>query len=904
VTTARVRRFVLRLRAFIRPGHADAELAREIAAHLQLLEDDFAAKGMSPADARLAARKAFGGVDQARARQRDARSFRWLDESWLDARLGVRMLLKYPGLAIIGGLGMAVAIAIGATFFTITYSFAAPELPLEDADRVIALQNWDADALTRESRSLHDFVAWRDELRSVVELSAAQTVTRNLQVTGRVPEPIDVAEMTASGFRVARVAPLMGRTLVPDDERPGSAPVVVIGHDVWRDRFAADPSILGQTLRLGGTVHTVVGVMPAGFAFPVNQHLWVPLIADLADYERRQGPMLQLFGRLAPGVTREQAQAELAALGQRAAADFPDTHQHLRPRVLMFTSLYTVISTEGAAHTELLLLQVFVTLILIVVCANVALLVYARTATRMGEITLRTALGASRGRIIGQLFIEALVLSALAAALGLALARIALAELYQLLAMVGGVPFWIQPGLSRGAVFYAMALAVVAAVICGIIPAVKATGRSMQPALRTLGGGGGAPLGRTWTTLIGVQIAIAVAILPEPIFTTADWIKAGFATPGFAAEKMLTAQLDLERESPPSGKAQAHHERYARRFGGGLSEVLRQLDAETSVALSTFASAVPGQEPTVRIEIEGDATVEPGLRVRRLQVGPRFFEAFDAAILAGRGFHPGDADSPDTRAGGTVIVNRAFAEHVIGEGPVVGRHLRYRAPAPAPDQGEPPRWYEIVGVVGDFPSSQMEEAPTASARVYHYAAPEDVQPAWVVVRTMGPPPSTLADRIREVAAGIDPALHVTEALPLDEFYNREQSLMRAGAIGVTLVMVSVLALSAAGVYALMSFTVNRRRREISIRAALGANPRRLLSGSLAAALRQVVFGIAAGLAVAVLLEYLSGGSVMDGHGLIVLPSVAALMLIVGLLAALGPARRGLRIDPVEALREQ
>lgn len=904
MTTAAIRRFLLRLTAFFRPGHADAAVAREIAAHLQLLEDDFIAKGMSPADARLAARRAFGGVDQARARQRDARSFRWLDDTWLDAKLGARMLVRHPGLAIVGGLGMAAAIAIGATFFTINFSFVVVDLPLEDGGRVVALQNWDADRQERESRSLHDFVTWRDELQSVVELSAAQTVTRNLQVTGRVPEPVEVAEITASGFRVARVAPLMGRTLVPEDEQPNAAPVVVLGHDLWRDRFASDPSILGQTLRLGGTVHTVVGVMPSGFAFPVNQRLWVPFVADPADYDRRQGPMLQLFGRLAPGATREQAQAELAAIGQRTAADFPETHQHLRPRLLMFTSLYTVIGSEGAAQKEFQVLQAFVTLILIVVCANVALLVYARTATRMGEITLRTALGASRGRIIGQLFIEALVLSALAATLGLALARIALTELHHLLETVGGLPFWIEPGLSRGAVFYALALAVLAAVICGIVPAVKATGRSMQPGLRQFGGGGGAPLGRTWTTLIGVQIAVAVAILPEPIFTTADWIRAGFAAPGFAAEEMVTAQLDLEHESPPSGEAQAHHERFARRFGGGLSEVLRQLDAEADVAVATFASAVPGREPTAGIEIDGDPAGERRHRVRPLSVGPRFFEAFEADVLVGRGFHPGDATPPDSNVTAAVVVNRAFVAHVLGGGAAVGRHLRYRDPASEADSHVPPRWYEIVGVVGDFPSSRMEETPAASARVYHHAAPDDVQPAWVIARTTGTPAPALPDRLREMAAAIDPGLQAREVMPLDVFYDRDQSMMRMGAIAVTLVMVSVLALSAGGVYALMSFTVARRRREIGIRAALGADPRRLLAAILATALRQVMLGTAAGILIAATLEYLSDGSVMDGRGPIVLPIVAALMVSVGVLAALGPARRGLRIDPTEALKDQ
>ena len=230
-----MRRLALRLWSFVRSGKANAELAREIDAHLRLLEARFMAQGMIAGDARDAARRAFGGqVEQTKLRHRDARSFRWLDESWLDLKLGARMLVKYPGLTIVGGLGMAVAMAISAASFAFFYAYLAPSLPLDEGDRVVALENWDVEVNNEERQALHDYAEWRTELRSFEDVGAFRTVNRNLIVPGGSAEPVRLAEMTASGFRIARTPLLLGRPLLDDDERPGATPVVVIGADVWR----------------------------------------------------------------------------------------------------------------------------------------------------------------------------------------------------------------------------------------------------------------------------------------------------------------------------------------------------------------------------------------------------------------------------------------------------------------------------------------------------------------------------------------------------------------------------------------------------------------------------------------------------------------------------------------------
>lgn len=913
---APIRRFLFRLLSFFRAGRAEAELAREIKAHLQLMEDELVAQGMSAAEARFAARRAFGGVEQVKEHQRDARSFRWLDAWWLDLKLGARMLIKYPGLTTVGVLGMAVGIGIGAGSFAFFYSYLDPPLPLDEGERVVGLRIWDADANQGEPHALHDFVAWRDELDSVEDLGAFRTLRRNLIASDGPSELVTVAEVTASGFRLARVAPLLGRYLIDEDEREGAPPVAVIGYDVWRSRYGADPAVVGRSVRLGNVTYTIVGVMPEGYAFPVNHRLWIPLKADPAKYERREGPAIDVFGRLAPGVTMESAQAELTAIGQRTAAAFPNTHEHLRPRIVPYTALWF----DELSRWEVRILQFFLILLLAVVCVNVAILIYARTATRQAEIAVRTALGASRGRIIGQLFMEALVLSTVAAAVGLGLAWLALGKVSALLEReLGGAPFWAGYGLSFETVLYALGLTVLAAVIAGVVPAFKATGRWMQTGLRELGGSTSLRLGKTWNTLIVVQVAFSVALLPPTLALAWESVRHGTAESGFAAEEYLTALVGMDREVPPTAEAEAYQREVATRFANHQAELVRRLEALPGVTGTTFAMNLPGEEPTVWIEIEGVAPPKTrstkisasglaaregttlGQEVGYNRVGENFFDVFDVPLLAGRRFHSGDLEA----GASFVIVNRNLVDQFLGGGNALGRRLRYvgRGGDARPGDVELGRWYEIVGVVGNLPRNAMEPG-LSKARLYHPAAPGEILPVQFALRVRGTAPETLAGRLREITLALDGTLRLHQVLPLDEVYDQERMGLYMGALALALVTLSVVLLSTAGIYALMSFTVSQRRREIGIRTALGADPQRLLWSLFSRAAGQLAIGVVLGLGVAALLENLSEGELLGGKGPVLLPIVSVLMLAVGLLAAVEPAQRGLRVEPTEALREQ
>jgi hypothetical protein len=405
-----------RLRGVIARSQVESEIEEELRAHLSLRTDANIAAGMSAEEAARDAGVRFGGIEAIKEACRDVRGGGTLDVLIQDTRFAMRMFRKYPAVSIVSVIGMSVAIAVAAGYFTACGAFLNPKLPISDGDRIMSIQNVDV----RDGKDLQtarDFVAWRDALKSVTELSAFDTARRNLLVPSRAVERVDVAEITASGLRLAQTAPVLGRSLLDDDERDGAPPVVVIAYEEWQRVFGGMPDIIGQTVRLGREVYTVVGVMPEGFRFPVNHHYWVPLRLRLADIETGAGPSLSIFGRLMEGATPEAAQAELTVVNLRMAATHPDSYEHVRARVLPYTYPFMGIDTPETAMM-IRAIQLAIGLLLVLVAANVAILVYARVATRTGEIAVRTALGAGRPRLVAQLFVEAFVLSATAAAIG------------------------------------------------------------------------------------------------------------------------------------------------------------------------------------------------------------------------------------------------------------------------------------------------------------------------------------------------------------------------------------------------------------------------------------------------------------------------------------------------------
>ncbi len=848
-------------------------------------------------------------------RRRQRRIRRGPAFSALDFTLAWRMLVRDPGLSLVSVLGMSVGITIAAGAFTGASMMMGTTLPLPEGERLVSLVNWDASTSNRELRLLYDLEAWRDA-KSVEDFSVSRNVQHNLIVGGRPPEVVMVAEISASAFRAARVGASRGRTLLPEDERAGAPDAIVIGHDEWIRRFGADPDIVGQSVGLGPTAYTIVGVMPEGFGFPTYHSFWIPWRLDAAAYAPRSGPSINVFGRLAPGATLESAQSELTAISRRLAAASPATHEHLRPLVMAYAQAFSEIDDSDDA-LAVYAMEIAIVLLLVLICVNVAILVYARTATRQGEIAVRGALGASRRRIVAQLFVEALMLAGVSAAIGIGLTAVGLRQLEGALrALVGPWPFWFSLELQTSTVIYVVGLTLLAAAVVGVAPALKATGRQVHTRLQTLspGSGSGMQMGRLWTALIVAQVAFTVAILPMATYFAWSSLRLQSGG-GYATAEFLSASLSLDRTAAPP--AEGGDEAFAARYGGALAELERRLKDDSRVREVTFSLTSPGRELAVVLEAEGlpvpvdpvDASIVEGTKrgtlVRFNRVATNFFAAFDVPVSIGRGLTA--ADASDDAAGVTpgVLVSRGLVDQVFSGANPLGRRIKYvgRSPGAPSSTVELERWYEIVGVVPDFPVPGPFD-DESEGRVYHAVAAGDLYPARLNVRVRTGDPAALADPLRVLSASIDPEMLLLDVSTADIALKKAQGMMRLMGVSLALVILSVILLSSAGIYSLMSFTVARRRREIGIRAALGANRNRILVSIFSRVLAQLGAGAVLGLIAAVGLEQTLEGDILRNYRAMLLPIVILLMMTIGVIATIGPVRQGLRIQPIEALREE
>jgi predicted permease len=541
----------------------------------------------------------------------------------------------------------------------------------------------------------------------------------------------------------------------------------------------------------------------------------------------------------------------------------------------------------------------FFVMLVMLICGNVALLMFARAATREGELVVRSALGASRGRIVAQIFAEALVLLGIAAAVGLGAAGLGVRLLVRAIetSMGQGLPFWFHADLSPWTVLYAVGLTVLGAGVAGVLPGLKVT-RGLQARLRqAAAGAGGLKFGGIWTAVIVAQIAVTLGF-PVVAFNVArDAADTRAMVADFPAEEFLSARIALDREPPPG--ADTSLAAYAGRRQAIMRELERRLGAEPGVVGVTLANRLPRMDhPPHMIDLDsgGAAPEHPGFpggyRTSSAAVDADYFDVLGAPVLAGRAFRAGDLAS-DARV---VIVNQSFVRLVLGGRNPIGRHLRlrYGAPDPLSKATKPGPWHEIVGVVPDLGLSKATDPKVAG--FYHPLAADVVVPLHVAVRVRGDPVA-FAPRLRAVAAAVDPTLRVDAIARMDTLADPGIEFAAFWVRLLAVVSAVAMLLSMAGIYAVMSFTVARRTREIGIRVALGASRRRVVAAVFARPLTQVGLGVVAGGVLAAVL----GGRATPGALLGAL-AYAVLMLGVCLLACVVPTRRALQVQPTEALR--
>jgi putative ABC transport system permease protein len=859
--------------------------------------------------------------------------------SLLDWKLGYRMLFKYPVLSFVGTLALAVAIGVGSFFAQVGHIAFNPDLGFEEGDRIVRLDR----IQTNEARSIpvESFLEWREKLTTVVELNAYRERERNLLGTDGHSLPILIAEVTPSALSVTRVEPEMGRAFVEGDVLAGAPHVVILGYEVWQRRFAGDPSILGREVQLGREAHRVVGVMPEGFAFPEYHEAWIPL--SLADLRAVPGASVRAFGRVAPNETVERADAQLAAL------EGPTKDAAGRP---LFRTLVIGFAVEPDQGQVTSLFALMLLMMLVAVSANVATLVFARTTMREAEIVVRSALGASRGRIIGQLFTEALVMSFVAAAAGLfgANAFLRYGIEYYVEHLGSRAPFWFDASLDPRIALETAGLAVLGAVLVAVLPAIKATGATGHDGLKSMTAGGTSmQFGGVWSVIIVLQVAITVLCLPIAVdFAQGAALRLNHES-DFPAQSYLALGIAIDPDDAGAGEWRSEDER-ATRINTLYAEIERRLEAEPAVVAVTFGD-LPGssigdfvqvevdplkqsEAPAIKARNGGEGVSLPSLLRRTFGavtqvsvVDAGLFDVFGVPILAGRPLDASDVAAPSR----SVVINETFARRLgvqMGAS-AVGSRMRVRSAGEKPGP-----WLEVVGIVRNvgadpapirpmFGNVEAYEEPF----VYQAATPASATRSvlGIAVHTRGEP-SASVPRVRQIVAQVDPGIRIRSVSPLADVIRNRTAEQRLGAALTVIAIALCVLLTATGLFALMAVAVTRRTREMGIRRALGASTVKVLSALFARAATQLVIGISIG-SVAIItlttglpmLAMAANGRDLSTHPLMTAPGafvvaqargfaipitvVSVTMLIVGLIACAVPARRALRIKPVEALRE-
>ncbi len=810
-----------------------------------------------------------------------------------DATFAWRMMRKNPWMsaAAILSLGGAMGVTIGS--FSLLWDSSYAQLPYVHGERIVRVYDI---TQTRggESPPLDVFRAWEARQTSFDTIAAAYTRRREIAdgSGGFVRYPI--ATITAAGLALPGVPPLAGRALTAADESPGAPPVAVISHRVWQSLFGSDPEVIGQTLTIDRDQHTIVGIMPEGFRFPMSDDVWLPMAETPAGGVEPR--WLDVFGRLAAGSSRAQGQAELGAIRSAHAVEHPERPELADRRTSVVP--YTTLSADPQADLIAQGMFLFVILILVVAAGSVANLLFSRALARSGEMAVRAALGAGRGRLIRQMFIEALLLTGGGAIVGVLGAHFGLMW-FKAYIPLENLPFWVEFGLNPPAAVFTVAAALLTAAVAGIVPAYKATGGDVNDVLKDgQRGTSGFRFGSLTGALTTVEVALAVAFLAGAGLAARSLMDAAQSSQRLPTRELLVADVSLVEEynTDATGNDVVAEGSIPPAQWAEMAERVRAAVAGMpGVRAAAVGDTLPSwQHADTRIEIEGPAAGEPaaGIRVLRAAVSPELFIAFDRAVAAGRTFGPADLPSSEQVA----IVNAAFARRFFGDEHPIGRRFRES------DDAEPSPWLTIVGIVTNLP---MNPSGGGTAGFYRPFAQQGMSNFSLAARVDGPP-LALSAAVKEVVARVDPRITVAEFMTHEDRAERMTVAYQMMSLVFTSLGGAALLLAVAGLYSVMSFSVTQRTREIGIRVALGASGSRVLGVVLGRGFRQVAIGIGigalAGAGLLRVLSFLPIGISPDGPWL--LAAAGGTMLLAGLSACLVPVSRALRIQPLEALRHE
>jgi len=837
--------------------------------------------GSLPAARRLARRRRAAGVTERARGWSPARSVSHLA---LDVRFGARLLARQPAFTAAAIVTLALGIGANTAIFSLVQAVLVRPLPYEAPDRLVHLQERDAATGHETGASWGEYLDWRRLNRTLDEVAGYNGGSVTLTGTG-APDRVTVAQVTGGFFRTLGVTAMLGRTIEEGEDGQNAAPVVVLTHGAWQRRFGGDPAALGRSLTLNGRQATVVGVLPPSFEFPLRgtAELYVPLDVSRAQVERRYWHWLDLIGRLKPGVTLEQARADLDALGRAAAADLGEWHAAVTETARPLRDEMT-----RGVRPALLVLACAVGVVWLVTCANVAGLLVARSAARHRELAIRAAMGAGRSRLARQLMTEGLLLAALGGVAGL------VAGHWGLEALVAAMPErqrlavpFLRDVSFDGTMFAAAAgLTLLSGLLVGLAPAWRAWRGGPHGALRDGGRGSSDARGRTRPALVAAEVALAVVLVAGAGLLARSLVRLLDVSPGFETSNLLTFRVSLPGERYGTADAvRAAHDR-----------LLERLESVPGVDGAATINQLPltGRGNTGVFSVEGrplhsDAAPEVNIRT----VSPGYFDTMGIRLASGRGLTGRDRDG----APNVVLVNHTLADRFFPDG-ALGERIVFSF-----FDGQPP--WEIVGVVGDERFAGLDEPATP---VVYFPYPQDPGGAFSVVVRSAVAPASLADAARRELAAVDPEVPLYSALAMDAIvadsepvFLRRFVLQLVGAFAGLAVL-----LAAVGLYGVLAQAVVERTREIGVRMALGAGRRDVVWLIVRRGMAPALTGLAVGLGAASAASRLLG-ALLFGVGPgdpLTLGAVASLVALVSLAACWLPARRATSVDPVVALRSE
>ncbi len=886
-TWTRVRRFAA---ALFGRARLEREMTAEMAHHLELEIEDRVRRGMEPTEARRTALRDFGGVERWKEEGRAARGVGGWDVLRQDLRYAWRALSGSPGFAAVSVLTLALGIGATTAVFSVVDGLLLEPLGYHEPDRIVRLLDYREDGSGRGTISSPNFYDWLEQSTAFEAGALYDEYSPTLRLEGEAMK-LEAASVGAAYFDVLGVRPAAGRLFVAEDDEPGSRRVV-LSWGLWQELFGGSPDAVGRTLDLNGFPYTVVGVAQPmenprlSYSSTTGPRLWRSTPSYFPT-NGRGGRSFTAIARLKPGVSVSEAQAELSAIYARLAEEYPEANAGHIVRVAPLKD-----DLVGEVRPVLWMLLGAVGLVLLIACANVANLLLFRAAGRSREIALRSALGASRGRIVRQLLVESLLLSGAGAVAGIGIAVAATGGVLRLAA--GHLPRVSGVGLDPGVLSFALAAAVFATLVFGLIPALQTARPEGAEALKEGGRGsaGSRRQGRLRTTVVAAEVALAVVVMLGAGLLGRSLLRLHAVDPGVAADRTLVMRVDPPFDPYDPNTAEGSAAVMA--LNDRLHERLVRVPGVEAVGITDLLP-MSGNFNGNGFRIVGRPEPEPGQlpSAESRAIDPHYFGAMGIPVLEGRGVEP--TDGPDERR--VIVVSQAFADRFF-DGDAVGEAIRIF------DPDAPPA--EIVGVVGNVTQFSLDEAPVPTLYVPHPQAPGWMRDEpWLVVRTAGDPAALVAS-LRSAVHDVDPRIPVYGIAPMADVVDRTLARPRFRAVLLLAFAALAFVLSATGVYGLVAYSVARRLPELGVRMALGASRagirRLVVRQGLRPVLIGAVLGLAVGLgAVRLLAGFLFGIPPTDPVTFVAVPGT--LIAVAGLAAWL-PAVRAARTEPAGILRAE